>query len=147
MDFTEKAAAYFTGGFNCAQAVLAAFAPELGIDEEKCFRMASGLGAGLGYRGEMCGAVVGAYLVIGLKYGFSVPDDLEKREKTTKTIDDFVKKFEKRNGSVICKELLKIDLSDPEQLKYAREISVFRDQKYCPKYIADSSEFLSEMLF
>ena len=65
----EVAMEKFVAGYNCAQSVLYAFGPELGLDGEISLKLATGLGAGMGRRGEVCGAVTGGILALGLKYG------------------------------------------------------------------------------
>jgi C_GCAxxG_C_C family probable redox protein len=144
MSNLQKSAELFGKGYNCAQSVLAASASGVGIDEGTALKIASGFAAGMGYRGEMCGAVVGAYIAIGLKYGFTDPDGQDKKDQTYKLIGEFLKDFLEKNGSVYCNKLLDYDLSDPEQLRKAREQNVFREK--CPKFVQDSSEILEKIL-
>ena len=65
--------------FNCAQTVFSLFAPDLGIDEKTALKIASGFGGGMACA-ETCGAVTGAYMVIGLKHGHAVSDPIKKAE-------------------------------------------------------------------
>ena len=95
----KKAEALFTGGCNCAQAVFAAFADELGLDEELAKRLATGLGGGVGRMREVCGAVSAAAMVIGMRLG---PDKM----KAYPVIQDFCAKFKEKCGSIVCRELL-----------------------------------------
>ncbi|MBN2213740.1 MAG: C_GCAxxG_C_C family protein [Bacteroidales bacterium] len=143
MSVSTKAAELFGKGYNCAQSTLAAFSGELGLDENTAFKIASGFGAGLGYRGEMCGAVVGAYMAIGIKYGFTMPEEKEKKDETYQLIGEFINEFKKRNKSIICKELINYDTSDPDQLRTAREKNVFREK--CPKYVRDAAEIVEKI--
>lgn len=99
MDRTEKAEALFMSGCNCAQAVFAAFADELGMDEEFAKRVATGLGGGVGRMREVCGAVSAAAMVIGMRLG---PD----KAKAYPVIQDFCAKFKEKCGTIICRELL-----------------------------------------
>ena len=144
MNTSNQSAELFDKGYNCAQSVLAGSAADVGIDENTALKIASGFAAGLGYRGEMCGAVVGAYIAIGLKFGFTLPDEQNKKDKTYKLIGEFLEEFKKRNGTILCRELIKYDTSDPVQLKEAREQNVFRE--LCPKFVQDSSEILEKIL-
>lgn len=144
MNASNQSAELFDKGHNCAQSVLAASAADVGIDEDTALKITSGFAAGLGYRGEMCGAVVGAYLAIGLKFGFAQPADQDKKDKTYKLIGEFLEEFKRRNGSTNCRELIKYDTGDPVQLKEAREQNVFREK--CPKFVQDSSEILEKIL-
>lgn len=99
MDKVQKTEALFTGGCNCAQAVFAAFADELGLDEELAKKIATGLGGGVGRMREVCGAVSAAALVIGMRLG---PDKM----KAYPVIQDFCAKFKEKCGSIICRDLL-----------------------------------------
>ena len=98
-DRIKKAEELFTGGCNCAQAVFAAFADELGLDEELAKKIATGLGGGVGRMREVCGAVSAAALVIGMRLG---PDKM----KAYPVIQDFCAKFREKCGSIVCRELL-----------------------------------------
>ena len=65
----EMAEAKFREGYNCAQSVLFSFCEELGLDAETALKLSCGLGAGMGRQGEVCGAVSGGIVVLGLKFG------------------------------------------------------------------------------
>lgn len=86
-------------GCNCSQAVFAAFADELGLDEETAKKVALGLGGGVGRMREVCGTVTGASMVLGMKYG---PDKASAYAK----IQDFCARFKAECGSIVCCELL-----------------------------------------
>ena len=99
MDRIEKAEELFRSGCNCSQSVFAAFADELGLDEELAKRIACGLGGGVGRMREVCGAVSAAALVIGMRMG---PD----KAKAYPVIQEFCAKFKGECGSIVCRELL-----------------------------------------
>ncbi|MCK9631096.1 MAG: C-GCAxxG-C-C family protein [Methanoregula sp.] len=140
----EDAAALFVGGWSCSQAVCCAFAKDFGIDEKTALRLSCGLGGGMGHTGNACGAVSGALMVIGMKYGRMSIEDLASKEKTYEVAQKFVKEFRERNNSVNCSELLGHDLSDPEKLKAARETGVFKT--ICPKLVCDAGDILETLL-
>lgn len=95
----NKAEELFKSGCNCSQAVFAAFADELGLDEETAKKVALGLGGGVGRMREVCGTVTGASMVLGMKYG---PDKASAYAK----IQDFCARFKAECGSIVCRELL-----------------------------------------
>lgn len=99
MNRISKAEALFMSGCNCSQAVFAAFADELGLDEETAKKVALGLGGGVGRMREVCGTVTGASMVLGMKYG---PDKASAYAK----IQDFCARFKAECGSIVCRELL-----------------------------------------
>jgi C_GCAxxG_C_C family probable redox protein len=106
MTHAEKAMEKFMGGFNCAQSVLHAYAPELHFDPDLALRIANGFGAGMGRKQEVCGAVSGAIMVIGLLYGRGEHDGAERTEKTYATVRNLIDAFTEKYGSISCKQLL-----------------------------------------
>ena len=110
----QTAADYFSTGKNCAQSVLMAFAKELNIPEDQAFNLASGFGGGIGKQGQVCGAVSGAIMVIGLKYAKEAAPD-KANTVTHSLVNEFLEEFKKQNPSIICKELIGgLDLNNPE---------------------------------
>lgn len=144
MNKVEYAVDCFNRGFNCSQAVFSTFSMECGLDRKLALRIAGSFGAGMGYIGEACGAVTGAFMVLGLKYGQE--DEVDKYSKTRNYlfVKDFASRFRKLNGSISCKELLGYDLSDEKQLSTARQTDVFTTK--CPKYVSDAVQILKEMI-
>lgn len=97
----------FNKGFNCAQSVFYAFCTELGIDEDAALKIACGLGAGMARAGEVCGAVTGGILVLGMLHGRGKKDKRTAMELTYQKTHEFMKRFAEANGSCVCRELLK----------------------------------------
>ncbi len=98
----------------------------------------------MGRMGETCGAVTGAFMVIGLKHGKTREDDDEARERTYALVQEFAERFRARNKSIICRELLGHDLGTPEGMQAVTEKKLF--QTFCPGLIRHASEMLDEML-
>ena len=129
--------------FNCAQALLAAYAPGLGVDEKTAFKIASGFGGGMAGLSEVCGAVTGAFMVIGLKYGKYRPDDKRAKDRTYIKVRKFAKRFAEEHGTLICRDLIGCDISTEEGLKRAREEQLFSK---CPGYVESAARILEEIL-
>ena len=92
-------------GCNCAQAVACTFCEEFGIDEKEMFRIAEGFGLGMGIM-EMCGALSGMAMVIGLDNSKGSPEEgSATKGDTYKKIREYVAKYKEKNGSYICREL------------------------------------------
>jgi C_GCAxxG_C_C family probable redox protein len=140
----EDAAALFRSGWSCSQAVCCAFAEDFGTDEKTALRLSCGLGGGMGHTGNTCGAVSGALMVIGMKYGRTELDDLASKEKTYAMAQRFIQEFLYRNHSVNCTELIGHDLSDPGELAVAREKKLFHLK--CSKFVRDAGEILERIL-
>ena len=144
---TEKAGKYFDQGFGCAQSVLASFAQDHGLDEKTALRLATGFGSGMGRLCEVCGALTGAFMVIGLQYGRDEADGEKygpQTEKTYRLVAELASRFRARNGSIYCRDLIGHDLSNPEERARAREQGLFKT--ICGKCVRDSVELLQEAL-
>lgn len=136
-----KAVECFNNGFNCAQAVFSTYTEELGMDPELARKASCGFGAGMGRLCETCGAVSGAYLLIGLKYGMTNREDNEAKEKTYELVREFSNRFKQRNGFTGCRELLGIELTNPD-----RTLVSGRVKAVCPKAVQDAAEIVEELL-
>ena len=143
MNKVERAVDRFKKGFNCSQAVLGSYCEQFGLDCEQAFKVATGFGGGM-RMAETCGAVTGALMVLGLKYGNITAEDKEAKAKTYERIVEYTNRFKARNGSVVCKKLLGCDISRPDGMKKAQEDGLF--DSICPKMVRDASEILEEML-
>ena len=143
MKHTELAKHYFEQKFHCSQAVLVAFAEELGLSEEQALKLGACFGGGM-CKGEVCGACTGALMALGLKYGQADITDLESRKKTNDITVEFLDLFKKENGSYICKELLGCDLATAEGKQYALDNKLFVE--FCPKMV-ESATIIAEKLF
>jgi C_GCAxxG_C_C family probable redox protein len=144
MNKADYAVDCFNSGFNCSQAVFSTFSKDCGLDRKLALRIAGSFGGGMGHIGEACGAVTGAFLVLGLMYGQEDEEDKYTKEKNYLLVKDFASRFRKLNGSISCKELLEYDLSDEKQLDAARHTDVFKTK--CPKYVRDAAQILEEMI-
>lgn len=142
MNHVQLAKQYFEQKYHCSQAVLAAFAEELGLTKEQALKLGGCFGGGM-CKGEVCGACTGALMVLGLKYGQSDVLDLESRKKTNDVTTEFLETFKQENGSYICRELLGCDLSTDVGKKYAIENHLFTD--FCPKMVT-SAVIIAEQL-
>lgn len=143
MSRVDLAVERFGSGFNCSQAVVGSYCEELGVDCETAFKMATGFGGGM-RMGETCGAVTGAFMVLGLKYGNAAAEDKEAKALAYEKVMEFADRFKGRNGSVVCKELLGCDISRAEGRKRADENGLYRS--VCPKMVGEAVEILEEML-
>ena len=139
----ELAVERFKKGFNCSQAVLGSYSEQFGLDCNQAFKVATGFGGGM-RMGETCGAVTGAFMVLGLKYGNTAAEDQKSKAKTYEKVVEYVNRFKVRNGSVICKDLLVCDISRPEGMKKAQKDGLFNS--VCPKMVKDAAEIPEDML-
>ena len=144
MSTVEDATACFEKGYNCSQAVLWAFAPGLGLEGDMALKVSAAFGGGMGLMGNTCGVVTGALMVLGLRYGATSAADRSAKQKTYELAREFIKRFEARNGTVICRELLGFDLGTAEGRKQAAAKNTHVN--VCPRFVRDAAEILQEML-
>ncbi len=124
--------------------VILSFADILNIDEETALRMASGFGGGMGRLQQTCGAVTGAFMVIGFLRGNYKDDDDEAKEITNHLIQEFSHKFIESHGSINCKTLIKFDINTQEGMEQANKADVFN--KKCTNFVKLAVELLEETL-
>jgi len=112
----------FLAGYNCAQAVLYAFCGDLGLDADTALRLACGFGAGMARKQEVCGAVSGGMLAIGLKHGRGEGQDRTPTERTYGKVRELMSRFESKHGTCICRTLLDgCDLNTPDGQRCFKE--------------------------
>lgn len=140
----EQAVQHFSDGYLCSQSVLLAYAEELGIGAETAARIAAPFGAGIAYTGSTCGAVTGALMAIGLRYGHDAPDDEQSKKEMFDKLDAYLAAFENLHGSVVCRVLLGQDVGTDHGLNMAREEGLF--DTLCPHYVEDAARLLGEIL-
>ena len=138
---TLAALNWFNQGFSCAQAIVATFGNQYGLDVEHALRVAGAFGGGMARMGETCGAVTGALMAIGLAQGSDTPSG---KESTYALGQAFLESFEARHDTILCRELIQRDISTPEGFQQAREQAVFK--ALCPRFIRDSVEIIKAFL-
>ncbi len=143
-DKVEAAVGSFQEGFNCSQAILSTYGGEFGLEQETALKAAAVLGGGMGGLGEVCGAVTGALVVIGLKYGYTEAKDKETKAKTYARVRDFAGRFRSRHGALCCRELLGCDLTTAEGMAMARQKGLFTE--LCPRLVRAAAEILEDVL-
>jgi C_GCAxxG_C_C family probable redox protein len=144
MTRADNAVELFRQGFSCSQAVLGAFAGDFALEQTTAFRIYQGFGTGIAYSDEICGAVSGAIMVIGLRFGRTRADDIAARDKTYAVVTEFLKEFAKRNGSTSCTRLIGYNLSVPEQAEEAKAKKAFIS--WCPVFVRSAAEVLEGLV-
>ncbi len=137
----ETAVSIFLKNYNCSQSVLAAYAAEFGLDEKTALRMASPFGGGLAHKGDVCGAVTGGLMALGLARGTDTP---ASKEEIYRLSQEFMSRFEARHGSIFCRALIDCDMSTPAGHQAAVARGVFRS--ICPDLVGDAVEIVQELL-
>jgi C_GCAxxG_C_C family probable redox protein len=144
MNKVQQAQSLFSDGYSCSQSVLMTYAALFDLKPETAARIAAPFGGGVARRGETCGAVNGAFMVLGLKYGHTSAADLDSKEKTYHGVEQFISQFQERYGSIRCNDLLDCDISTPEGLQSAYDSQLFVTR--CPKFVGDAMEILDQIM-
>lgn len=143
-DKSEVAANKFSSGYNCAQSVLYSFCDYLQLDKNLALKLACGFGAGMGRNQEVCGAVSGGILVIGIKHGRGINEDRQVTENTYKLTQELMNRFEQEHGSCVCRQLLdECNLLTEEGQKRFRENDYFN--KICIKCVQSVVKILEKI--
>jgi C_GCAxxG_C_C family probable redox protein len=124
--------------------VLFSFSQRFGLDREVALKIGGAFGGGMARMGETCGAVTGAFMVIGLKYGKTKAGDEKAHEKTYERAQEFVRQFKTRNRFIFCRDLLGHDLGTSEGRKVVKEKKLATT--LCPKFVQDAVEIIEELL-
>lgn len=146
MTHEEKALRYFTDGANCAQAVVLAYADELGMDEKTAARLASSFGGGIGRLREVCGAVSGMMMVYGLLKGYDDLKDPGAKKTHYANVQALAAKFREENGSIICRELLSLKKNENSDPTPTPRTSQAFHARPCLGCVASAARLLDEAL-
>ncbi|MEM1564765.1 MAG: C-GCAxxG-C-C family protein [Candidatus Bathyarchaeia archaeon] len=140
-EIIEKAVSKFREGYLCSEAVLKTFADAQKIECKYIPRIATGFGAGMGRTGFVCGALTGAVMAIGLKYGRNMPpDEIENYERCVAKIQQLFKDFRETFGSIFCRDLTNCDLTTEEGRQKFKEQQV--REKKCSRYVEEAMKML-----
>ena len=114
------------------------------MPEETALKIASGLGAGMGRKEEVCGAVTGGILVLGIRHGRGSKDDRSAMELTYLKTREFMDEFAKKHGTFICRRLLNgCELMTGEGQKYFKENDLLN--KICTPCVQSVVEIIENM--
>ena len=144
MTHEEHAVQNFTSGYNCAQAVFLAFAPDFGMDRDAAARLVSAFGGGMGKLREVCGAVSGMLLAAGALYGYGSPGDDAAKAALYALVQDLAGKFREEHGTIICRELLGKKGSEPP-VPEARTPDYYASRP-CARFVGTAARILEEYM-
>jgi C_GCAxxG_C_C family probable redox protein len=140
----DCAEALFKEGYNCAQAVLASFYDELGLDQDLALRIASSFGGGMGRLREVCGALTGLFMAAGIKYGFNDPHDLDGKSSHYQLVQHFAQSFKDEYHSILCRDLLKLDEIASDPTPEVRTAAYYQ-KRPCAEYVRFAASLLERM--
>jgi C_GCAxxG_C_C family probable redox protein len=143
-DPTDVAVQRFRDGFNCSQAVFAAFAEREGLAVDVALRIAGTFGGGIARTGQTCGAVTGALMALGLRYGTTTAGDANAKERQYGPARDLMTRFADRHHSTRCCDLLGCDIGTPEGRQLAVERGLLTN--LCPELVADAARLVADWM-
>ena len=143
MNHVERAVDLFVEGYNCAQAVAAAFGDLTGLDEKTAAKMASCFGGGMGRMREVCGAVSGMLLVAGVLYGYDDPKATTEKRELYAQVQAMAGQFRQELGSIVCRDLLKNPPSDPNPTPRTEQ---FYKERPCARMVATAARIMDEFI-
>ena len=145
----EKAMQSFLDGYNCSQCMILAFEDVIkknsDIDIHMALKIASPFGGGMGRLREVCGSVSGMFMLLGFVMGYDEPGDYEGKKVLYEHIQELAKRYEAANGSIICRELLGLDVKRQEATPEQRTEEYYKSRP-CTEKIGSAAEILEEYL-
>ena len=142
----EKAVELFKEGYNCSQSVVAAFADMYGFTNEQALKMSASFGGGIGRMRQTCGAACGLFMLAGLETGCTEGKDREGKENNYKVVQALAEEFRKRNGSLICAELLGLSKTAPTPATPEARTAEYYKKRPCVKIVEEAARIWCEYL-
>ncbi|MBO7273077.1 MAG: C_GCAxxG_C_C family protein [Bacteroidaceae bacterium] len=142
----EKAVELFKEGYNCSQSVVAAFADMYGFTNEQALKMSASFGGGIGRMRQTCGAACGLFMLAGLETGCTEGKDREGKENNYKVVQALAEEFRKRNGSLICAELLGLSKTAPTPATPEARTAEYYKKRPCVKMVEEAARIWCEYL-
>lgn len=141
----ERAMELFKQGYNCSQSVFGAFCEECGMDFETALKLSSSFGGGMGRLREVCGAVSGMFMVAGMKYGYSDPNDSSSKAEHYKRIQELAEQFKEKNGSIVCRDLLGLCVQSENYIPEKRTEEYYK-KRPCAEIVGDAAEIIYKFI-
>lgn len=136
----DKVVHLFDQGYACSQSLVLGFADNFNLDQKTAKLISSTFGGGMGRLRLTCGAVTGAFMVLGLKFGNEDPKDMDTKLNAYKKVQELAKRFELINQTSNCKEILK-------QYATAQQVAERKHHKIiCRKVVGDAAAILYDIV-
>ena len=146
MNRKDMAMENFLKGYNCSQSLVLAFSDLLKTEEmDLIMAMSSSFGGGMGRLREVCGSVSGMFLVIGALYGYSGPETGKIKADHYKKIQELARRFEEKNGSIVCRELLGLKVKSQDPTPEARTKEYYK-KRPCKEIVGCAAEILDQFI-
>ena len=141
----KQAVAYFKNGYNCAQSVLLAYADLFEMDLQTATRIAAPFGGGMGRLREVCGTATGMFMIVGLAIPADNPTDMKSKTRNYALVQKLAEHFREKNGSIICRELLKLNVKQESPQPEARTENYYK-KRPCVELVRFAATLIGEEL-
>lgn len=141
-----RAVELFKEGFNCSQSVCAAFADMYGYTEAQALQMSASFGGGIGRMRMTCGAACGMFLLAGLHKGCTNGADRAGKETNYKLVQQLADEFIRRNGSLICSELLGLASQRNTDVRPEKRTAAYYEKRPCLRMVEEAARIWAEYL-
>ena len=142
---SEKAVELFHTGYNCAQSVFCAFCEDFGMNFETGLKLSSSFGGGMGRLREVCGAVSAMFMIAGLKYGYTEPNNDTVTQTHYQRIQKLAEEFEEKHKTIICREILGLPKGKDSPVPSKRTEEYYASRP-CEKCIADAARIIEKFI-
>ncbi len=142
---SEKAVELFHTGYNCAQSVFCAFCEDFGMDFETGLKLSSSFGGGMGRLREVCGAVSAMFMIAGLKFGYTEPNNDTIKQAHYERIQKLAAEFEEKHKTIICREILGLPKGKDSPVPSKRTEEYYASRP-CEKCIADAARIIEKFI-
>lgn len=141
-ELIEQAIGYADQGFLCVESVLKALADMKGLESEYIPAISSGLAAGVARTSQICGAVSGAILGLGLWFGRIAPVAGDRKPYWYSRL--FLDRWMETHSTSNCSELLGVDLDNPEEYAVFNSEGMWENK--CKRYIREATGLTYDIL-
>lgn len=142
----RRAEELFVSGYNCAQAVTAAFADIYGYTEEQALRLSAGFGGGIGRTRQTCGAACGMVILAGMDCGSADAGDREGKSENYRVVQQLLETFRKCHGTLICSELLKLKRDTPLSHVASERTAEYYRTRPCVNQVVSAAKIFADYL-
>ena len=142
----ERAVELFKEGYNCSQSVVAAFADMYGFTHQQALKMSASFGGGIGRMRQTCGAACGLFILAGLETGCTEGKNKDGKEANYKLVQELAEEFRKRNGSLMCNQLLGLDKNAPTPATPEARTAEYYKKRPCVKMVEEAAKIWIEYL-
>lgn len=136
----------FKSGYNCAQAVVGAFADLYDVPQNVALRMSASFGGGMGRMRLTCGAASGMFLLAGLENGCATTENPQKRAENYALVQELAAEFTEENGSLTCAELLGLRTGKIEPPTPSERTKEYYKQRPCAMMVESACRIFAKKI-